>query len=427
MSSTFFDALLWLAVLWPLLLALPVLHKRLPFPRQLALLPAALLVLFSADSSLTVPWLLFGTNFSLDGGTHWILAVIVALWLLAATMLWQTKHPAPNGHLTTLFLLTLSGNIGVILAADLVTFFCFSTLMGYGFYGLLIHGGNDQVRRAGRWYLICLIVADLALFEALLLAASNTEDLQFPAVHQAMSNASTTQFYLGLVLTAFVLKAGIWPLSLWLSTTFSAIYSSRRLLLASVPVTAALLGMLRWLPVGEHSFDAWGLSLQILGVTGMLYAVSRLYTYPHIKLFPAYGTIVASSLFIALLGVGLTQPSIWRDFGYLACPYIAVSVIFLVSLTLLVRRAGHKHQPADTTFDSIKRLNIWLEQKIQFFKQWSNVQRHEFNALRTIAGQVLSRYPGTMQHQKLEQFMDGWSARMIMVVILAMLLAWLMI
>ncbi len=426
MSSDFSNILIWLAVLWPLLLALPALHQRLPFPRHLAVLPAAFLVLFSADSALTVPWLLFGTSFSLHGGGRWILVAIVMLWLLTATLLWRAKHPAPNDYFTTLFLLTLSGNVGLILAADLVTFFCFSTLMSYGFYGLLIHGGNGQVHRAGRLYLICLIVADLALFEALLLAASNTENLQFLAVHQAMSNVPATHFYLGLVLTAFMLKAGIWPLSLWLSTAFSAISSSRALLLVSIPVAAGLLGMLRWLPVGKHSFDEWGLSLQIIGVAGMLYAAFRFYTARQIRLLPAYGATVGSGLFMVLLGVGLTHPSLWHDFAYLANPYIAVSVLFLVSLSLFVRRAQHD-QPPDTTFDSIKRSIKWVEKKIQILAQQCSVELHRIHRLSAIAGRMLSRSPDTTRSQKLEKFMDGWSARMIMVVMLGLLLTWLMI
>ncbi len=421
------DSLLWLAVCWPLLLALPALHKRLPLPQLLAMLPAVLLILFVVDNTLTVPWLLFGTSFSLDEQTRWLLAVIVALWLLVAMMLWRTKHPAPNNYLATLFLLTMSGNIGLILASDLVTFFCFSTLMSYGFYGLLIHGSNDAVRRAGRLYLICLIVADLALFEALLLVASNTEHLQFQLVQQVMSNVPTTDFYMAMVLGAFALKAGIWPFSLWLSTTFSATSSPKRLLLVSVPVAMALLGMLRWLPLGQYNFDAWGLILQSIGGVGILYVMFKFYAVRQIRLFPAYAAIAYSSLFIALLGIGLTYPSLWHDFHYLAYPYIAVLVISMVCLILLLGRVEHEHQPPETTLHGIKQLNIYLKQKFEDFIQWRNVQLHKLNALRHAAHQIVLQSLHVMHMQKLQRLMDRWSVRMMMAVMMGMLLIWLMI
>ncbi|HID66913.1 MAG TPA: formate hydrogenlyase, partial [Roseibacterium sp.] len=125
-----------IAVAWPLLLAIPALHSRLYWPRHLAIVPAALLAVLPGNVSLQLPWLLFGAGFTIDDATRWVLAMSVVIWFTAATMMTSSKQGFANGRSTTFFLLTLAGNLGAVLANDLVGFFCFTTIMSYGFYAL---------------------------------------------------------------------------------------------------------------------------------------------------------------------------------------------------------------------------------------------------------------------------------------------------
>jgi len=162
----------------PLLLLLPALRSRLSRPCHLALLPAVMLLVIPEDFSIEIPWLLFGTGLGIDGPSRLLLAMSVVLWI-AATFLQAPSGQAGDNRYTSFFLLTMAGNLGAILAIDMVSFFTFSTLMGYGFYGLLVIDGDAAERRAGRVYLGFLILADLLLFEALLIAATTSEDLGF--------------------------------------------------------------------------------------------------------------------------------------------------------------------------------------------------------------------------------------------------------
>lgn len=274
MNTESLAVLLGIAVIWPLLLSMPALHTRLPWPRYLAIVPAALLTLSPGAVTLALPWLLLGTEFSVDGDVRWILAMTVIVWLVAATITRTAKGGFAEQRTTTYFMLTLSGHLGVVFAADLVGFYGFALLMGYGFYALLIQQGDEHRCRAGRRYLIFLIVADLLLFEALLLAAVASDDLRYHAVQEVMAGGSASSLYLWMVVTGFALKVGIWPAHLWLMAVLRSANSLVALLLGGAIVAMSLVGAARWLPLGGYGLDpALYPILATMGVLLALFAV----------------------------------------------------------------------------------------------------------------------------------------------------------
>ncbi len=345
----------------PLLLALPALRSRLPWPCYLAILPAVILLLIPADFSIEVPWLLFGTGLGVGGASRLLLAMSVVLWVAAATLLRAPSSRPADNRLATFFLLTMAGNLGMILATGLVGFFAFSTLMGYGFYGLLVTTGNAGARRAGRAYLGLLILADLALFEALLVTAATTGDLGFGAARHAMAQSPSLGLYLSMVVFGFAAKAGIWPLHFWLPLAFRSTRPAVALLLGGVPVAMALLGMVRWLPLGEITSPKLGLIIQGIGVAAMLYAILTGLIRGQLKLLPAYAVIATTGLFVTALGTGLADPAAWAGYGNLAHYYIVSLGLGLAILTTTIgwlqARRGYPVTPAMQTDDS----NPWFE------------------------------------------------------------------
>jgi len=427
MNEKVYGITLLIVVVWPLLLAIPALRSRLPWPRHLAIIPAVVLTVLPGDASLAMPWLLFGTGFAVDGGVRWILLMSVAIWLTAGTAAKSLRPNPADDRATTFFLLTLAGNLGVVLATGLVGFFSFSTLMGYGFYGLLMHAGDEAIRRAGRLYLIFLIVADLFLFEALLLAASTTGgDMQYEVVRQAMAGNSSSRFYLWLALGGFALKAGIWPVHLWLSAAFKSVRRLTTLLLVGVPVAMGLLGAVRWLPFGEHTFSVFGMIIQVIGVAAMLYAALRLFMRAPLKMLPAWGTVLATGLFIVALGTGLAHPAIWRQYEYLIYPFIASLGIFLTALTFAIGRLQDKRQGPDVGLQRVEVLSPWVE-------GWINViQRRAKDRLLRLQShwhsswlKVIERHQRILDWQKPAVLVGGWSATITMFVLLGLVIAWL--
>ena len=311
--NAYLSALLLLSVPGlPLLLAFPALRSRLPRPCHLALLPAVILLAVPAAFSIEVPWLLFGSGLGIDAASRWLLAMSVVLWGGAATLLQTPTGQAVDKRLTVFFLLTMATHLGAILATDLVGFFTFAVLMGYGFYGLLIAAGDETAQRAGRIYLVFMVVADLVLFEALLIAAATTVDLDFEAVHHALAlsqeGAPASGLYVSMVLAGFALKAGIWPLHFWLPLAFRSARPAVALLLGGVPVAIALLGMVRFLPLGEITLPDLGAGIQWLGLTAAIYGTVVGLMQSHPRTLLAYAAMVITSLFVTLLGSGLEWP-----------------------------------------------------------------------------------------------------------------------
>jgi len=353
------------------------------------------------------------------------MSMSVAIWLTAATITNSSKHDRSYNRTATFFLLTMAGNLGAVLATDLVTFFSFSTLMGYGFYGLLIQGGDADIRRVGRLYLIILIVADLLLFEALLLAASTTENLRYEAVRQTMAEASYSQFYLWMVLVGFALKAGIWPIHLWLSAAFKSASSSTVLLLVGVPVAMGLLGMLRWLPAGEQIFYVSGMILQVLGVTAMLYAILKIFRLAPVRLLPGWITVAVTGLFIASLGMGLAHPTVWRQYDYLSHPVVASLGIFLAALTLFSSRIKDTQQHPGFTLQQREDLGLWAKQWIAVIQQWAKKKLHGLQHLWRVSWlKAVMQYQRILNWQKPSSFVDGWSTRITLFVLLGLALVW---
>lgn len=426
MSEALYGIAIWIVVAWPLVLALPALRSHLPWPRHLAVLPAAALMVLPSDGFLELPRLLFGIGLAVDSETRWILAMSLAVWFTAATVIKSSRHDPADERAITFFLLTLAGNLGAVLSADLVGFFSFSTLMGYGFYALLIQGGDEQSRRAGRLYVIFLVLADLALFEALLLAASNTENLRYEVVRQAMAGTSSSQFFITIALVGFALKAGIWPAHLWLLAAFKTVPRSAASLLGGVPVAMGLLGAVRWLPLGESTFDVLGTTLQVIGVAAMLYALLRLFTHTCVKMLPAWVTVAATGLFIAALGTGLAYPAIWHQYEYLTYPFIALLGVFLAALTFAIGRLQGTRQPPAIALPRVEFLGLPAGRGIALMQRWAKDRLLGLQSLwRASWLKATKRYQRILDWHKPGFLVGTWSVSITMFVLLGMALAWL--
>jgi len=426
--------LLWMAVIWPLLLSIPSLHSRLPLPRHLAIIPAALLTVLPVDASINITWLLYGTGFAIDSSLRWILGSVVMIWFAVATISSPTKEKASLSHCSTLYLITLGGCIGALLTTDLVGFFSFSTLMSYGFYGLLVQHGNKSLQRAGRLYLIFLIAADIALFEALLLVAFTTEHFQYEMVRQTMSNISSSSVYLYMVLLGFALKAGIWPFYFWLTGIFNSGSRIIALLLIAGPITMSLLGLLRWLPAREDVYIT-GIVMQIVGAAAILHAALKFFLRVIFKqgLFRqgtrrntlAWLVITFTGLFSLALGTALLNPSLLQQYSYIAYPLIAVVSASMTVLILLTGKTHEKSESIDTTPIFITNLFHVFEKRIDATKKLTAYLKLSSKTLWNTSGSfVIRRYQHVLSDEK-KLFATDWKINITLFLILVLAITWL--
>lgn len=414
--------LLWFAVAWPMLLALPALHSRLPWQHYLAMLPTTLLLVLPGESTLELPRLVFGTGLVVDADRRWILAMSLVVWLLAAIAAKRSQHNAERTNATTFFMLALAGNLGVVLANDLVSFFSFATLMGYSFYALLIQQGNANAQRAGRHYLLFLIIADLALFEALLLVASSTETMQFETVQQMMATAPVVEMYLWMTLVAFVFKSGAWPAHLWLLAAFSSASRPGTLLLGAVPVAMAWLGAVRWLPLGEQSFYISGIIILLIGLSSVLYAALRLTTHRTATLLPAWSCIAVSGLLFMALGTGLIEHALWQRYEYLVYPFIALCGTLLAIIGFTVSPVLETAWQADSDALRVEGTDRWSGLFMQRFNRRVATLKSIWQSARL---QTLKPCQHRVNYYKAGLLISGWSFAITLFVLLGLVMAWL--
>jgi len=424
MIIEFYTMMLLMAVVWPLLLAIPALQSRLPWPRYLALTPAVVLLTLPNDISIKLPWLLYGTGFALDGNSRWILGAFIVIWFAAATLTFSAKQKPALKYSSTFYLLTMAGNLGALLTTDLVGFFVFSTLMSYGFYGLVIQDGDKTFQRAGRLYLYFLIAADLALFEALLLMAFTTNNFQYEIARQAMSTMSASPIYPYMVLIGFSLKAGIWPFYFWLSTALHSCSRTVALFLVGGPITISLVGLIRWLPARED-IHIMGIVMQVLGAAAILHFILRLFLAGKNRFSISWFIIASTGLFSLVLGTMLVNSS-WPQHAYIAYPFIAsVSILFTIVILIFGKNIKQLDSPSTAPYfitNILDRFNTWIKTAQQSV---SKLKHRTINLWDNAVAIVVRKFASVSGDHKIKHFVTDWKINITLFLILILAFAWL--
>lgn len=198
-----------------------------------ALLVATAAALLDRASTTTTEVYLLG-NWPAPFGIVLVLDRLSALMLVLASVLamaalvfslarWHRAGP----HFHTLFQLLLMGVDGAFLTGDLFNLFVFFEILLAASYGLVLHGANPFRVRAGMHYIVVNLAASLLFLIGVALiygvtGTLNMADLavRIPAVptnDQALLEAGGA--LLGI---AFLVKAGMWPLSFWLPNAYTA-------------------------------------------------------------------------------------------------------------------------------------------------------------------------------------------------------------
>ena len=148
-------ALLGAAIGLPLAMLLACLSPRLKarMPALLAVgpVPALAAALLAPHSMLELPPILPGIRLALDAPAAMLLGVAALLWIAAGlyATAWLRGRP-DGGRFALWWLSTLTGSIGVFMAADLLSFYLLFALASLPAYGLIVHDDDATARRRPR-------------------------------------------------------------------------------------------------------------------------------------------------------------------------------------------------------------------------------------------------------------------------------------
>ncbi|MBS3934492.1 MAG: hypothetical protein KGZ35_09055 [Truepera sp.] len=298
--------LLWLTILTPLVLA------ALPGARRLAPWAAAPGVALAAfgevGSELNLPWLLLGTRLGLDETGRVFLLLTALLWLLASLygQVYGQSDPRQQRYLG-FWLLTLAGNLGVILAHDLVTFYLCFALMTLAAFGLVVHRDNPEAHRAGRVYLVMALLGEGLILAGLVAAAMAVGGLLLPAL-AGVSLGAVPSLLLAL---GFGVKVGVVTIHMWLPLAHPIAPTPASAVLSGAMIKAGLLGWLRFLPLGEAALPTVGGLLAALGLIGAFYAALVGFTQREAKTVLAYSSVSQMGLVTLAVGLAMAYPQLW--------------------------------------------------------------------------------------------------------------------
>ncbi len=236
-----------------------------------------------------------------------LLGVAALLWaaggLYAAPMLQASPH---RGRFTLFWLLTLTGSLGVFIAADLVSFYLFYGLVSLAAFGLIAHDGTHFARRATGLYLLLAILGEIALLLAfaLLSAASPELSLTITSLVAGLSGSPWSGLIMALLLLGFALKIALVPGHVWMPLAYTAAPFPAAAVLSGAAVKAGVIGLIRFLPF-EVGTPAWGELLVVMGLISAFYGVAIGITQCNAKTVLAYSSISQMGLIAAATGLAL--------------------------------------------------------------------------------------------------------------------------
>jgi formate hydrogenlyase subunit 3/multisubunit Na+/H+ antiporter MnhD subunit len=308
------SALLLLAAAWPVaLLACSVIP---PFrPAVARLLPTlalpALALAFSGESALelSAPGVFTSMRLGVDATGQPFLLLTALLWTVCGfhAVAYMREDPRRLGF-AGLMTATGTGNIGLVIAQDTLSFYLFFALMTFAGYGLVIHARTTAALRAGRVYITMAILGEALILAGLFHLIGFAGDASFQQVPAAYAAMPAPAVAAVLLLAGFGVKAGLLPLHLWLPLAHPVAPTPASALLSGAMIKAGLLGWLRFLPVGTMALPSLGAALMLLGVAATLLAAIAGVTQREIKTVLAYSSISQMGFMTVGVGAALALP-----------------------------------------------------------------------------------------------------------------------
>ncbi|MFP3982111.1 MAG: complex I subunit 5 family protein [Desulfurivibrionaceae bacterium] len=199
------------------------------------------------DVVVRVPWFFMGGVMGLDGTGRIFLFITAVIWLLAAlTVREEFRNRQGERRFSAYFLVAMAGNLGLIVARDMLGFYLFFAIMSFAAYGLINHYHTPESRRAGRIYLILVMVSEVAMFTALVLISFQAQSRSFSDI----ADISLSLPALLLLFIAFGVKVGALPFQAWMPPAYQQTPIPGATALAGAMANAGILGWLRFIPLG---------------------------------------------------------------------------------------------------------------------------------------------------------------------------------
>lgn len=309
--------MMWLAatLLLPLAMLFACLSRRLRYRMSnwlaIAAVPGLGAALFAPEASLDLPPILLRLRLSLDMPAAILLGVAALLWIAAGVYAaaWL-RDDARRGRIAVWWLLTLTGSLGVFMAADLVSFYLLFSMVSLAAYGMIIEGDAPDARGVGLIYVALAVFGEALLLMAFVMLAQSGPDSGF-LIRDAVAALPASPWrnaILALTIGGFGIKLGMVPFHVWMPITYRTAPIPAAAVLSGAAVKAGVIGLLQFLPLGLALPD-WGNVMTTLGFVSAFYGVLIGVTQTNPRMVLAFSSISQMGVITAVFGMGLGTPN----------------------------------------------------------------------------------------------------------------------
>lgn len=258
--------------------------------------------------------------------------------LVYATAGWQKQ----GQHFHSLFQFLLMGLNGAFLTGDLFNLFVFFEVLLAASYGLLLHGSGQLRVRAGLHYIAMNLAASLLFLLGVSLIYGITGTLNMAHLANLVSSIPADDrpiFHAAIALlsAAFLVKAGSWPLSFWLPTTYMASAAPVGAMFAIMTKVGVYIVMrLSMLLFGDGAGDSAGFGSGMLIVAGMatiFFGLIGVLASQGLGRMAAFLVLISSGTVLGITGFALAgggQAMLAGALYYLVGSTLATSALFLL-------------------------------------------------------------------------------------------------
>ncbi|PZX39525.1 formate hydrogenlyase subunit 3/multisubunit Na+/H+ antiporter MnhD subunit [Roseinatronobacter thiooxidans] len=279
--------------------------RMIPF----APLPAlALALLAELPLNAQADWLILGLHLGLNDVSRLFVIFTGLLWCAAGASArhWMRDDPRATSF-GVMFLLAQTGNLGLLLAQDALSFYAFFALMSFASYGLVLHNREAQAQGAARLYISFVILGELALFAGLALGAAQAGSFLLADLR----GTELPDMAVSLLIVGFGVKLGIMPLHFWLPPAHGAAPVPASAVLSGAMIKAGLFGMMAVLPLGNVAYADHGTVLMAAGMVTIFAALLLGVQQSNPKATLGYSSVSQMGIMALGLGAGLMVPAAW--------------------------------------------------------------------------------------------------------------------
>jgi len=287
----------------------------------------------SADTVFQAPSILLGLQWQLNPTLVPLLIMTALLWALAGFFASRDFQPKGNelkphaARFLRCWLLTLTGNLGLLVAQDIASFYLFFALMTFAAYGLVIHDETREAIRAGKIYIIMAIIGEAFILAGLIAAAASVGGEHTPLMSELPQGIAGNEHGLWIATALFIgfgVKAGLAGVHWWLPLAHPVAPTPASAVLSGAMIKAGLVGWLLTLPLGSLEGSLINLNglanaAIALGLIGAWGAAFVGVLSDKAKAVLAYSSISQMGMLTFALGIALKFPD--------TAPYLIAAIV----------------------------------------------------------------------------------------------------